>query len=141
VGCNDQEIGAEWAPNDNQPGHPLPLAERIKQLRVEAGLSQADLAQRAGTSDARQISRYENGHITPSLDAIAHIAQALNISLDHLVIDGIPRRPLHLDDHGLAERLNQLAELDEDDRASLLRVLDAFLTRKRLHALANSDAS
>ncbi len=31
----------------------------------------------------------------------------------------------------------QLSELDEDDRQSLLRVLDAFLTRKRLHALAS----
>jgi hypothetical protein len=34
-------------------------------------------------------------------------------------------------------RLVQLAELDEDDRQSLC-VLGAFLTRKRLHALAGN---
>ncbi len=71
-----------------QAQHLTPLADRIKQLRTEAGgLSQAELAERAGAGDARQISRYENGRITPSLDAIAHIAQALNVSIDYLVID------------------------------------------------------
>jgi transcriptional regulator with XRE-family HTH domain len=116
----------------------MPIGERIKQLRTEAGLSQAELAQRTGAGDARQISRYENGRITPSLDATIRIAEALNISLDYLAIDDIPRRPLHVDDHGLGERLAQLSELDEDDRTSLLRVLDAMITRTRLHALANN---
>ncbi|HXB65963.1 MAG TPA: helix-turn-helix transcriptional regulator [Solirubrobacteraceae bacterium] len=117
----------------------MPLADRIKQLRTEAGLSQAELAELVGGSDARQISRYEHGRITPSLDVAVRLAQALNVSLDYLAIDNVPRRPLHVADHGLAERLGQLAELDPDDRQSLLRVLDAFLTRKRLHALTATD--
>ncbi len=135
----EQEIGAEWACNDDQQGHPMPLSDRIKQLRTEAGLSQAELAKLVGGSDARQISRYENGRITPSLDATIRIAQALNISLDYLAIENTPRRPLHLEDHGLADRLTGLSELDEDDRQSLLRVLDAFLTRTRLHALTHQN--
>jgi transcriptional regulator with XRE-family HTH domain len=135
----EQEIGAEWACNDDQQGHPMPLSDRIKQLRTEAGLSQAELAKLVGGSDARQISRYENGRITPSLDATIRIAQALNISLDYLAIENTPRRPLHLEDHGLADRLAGLSELDEDDRQSLLRVLDAFLTRTRLHALTHQN--
>lgn len=139
MACREQEIGAEWAWNDPLTGHPMPLGDRIKQLRTEAGLSQAELAQRVGGSDARQISRYENGRITPSLDATIRIAQALNISIDYLAIDDIPRRPLHIDDHGLSERLALLSELDDEDRTSLLRVLDAMLTRKRLHTLANNS--
>jgi transcriptional regulator with XRE-family HTH domain len=67
-----------------------------------------------GGTDARQISRYEHRRVTPSLDAAVRIAEAL----DYLAIDGVPRRPLHVADHGLAERLGQLAELDEDDRQS-----------------------
>jgi hypothetical protein len=54
-----------------------------------------------------------------------------------LAIDNIPRRPLHTADHGLGDRLGQLAELDDDDRQSLLHMLDALLTRKRLRILAN----
>jgi transcriptional regulator with XRE-family HTH domain len=114
----------------------LPLADRIKQLRTEAGLSQAELAERIGSTDARQISRYEHGRITPSLDAAVRLAEALDVSLDYLAIENIPRRPLHVDDRGLAERLAQLSELDDDDRDAFLRVLDAFLTRKRLRVLA-----
>ena len=120
----------------------MPLGDRIKQLRTEAGLSQAELAQRVGGSDARQISRYENGRITlPGFydDVVPLSAEALNISIDYLAIDDIPRRPLHIDDHGLSERLALLSELDDEDRTSLLRVLDAMLTRKRLHTLANNS--
>ena len=72
----------------------MPLGERIKALRKQAGWSQGELAERVST-DASQISRYENGRITPSLDALARIAQALDVSLDHLVFDDIARRPLH----------------------------------------------
>jgi transcriptional regulator with XRE-family HTH domain len=140
VACREQEIGAEWVPHGHPDRHHMPLADRIKQLRTEAGLSQAELAEKAGAGDARQISRYENGRITPSLDAIAHIAQALNISIDYLVIDDMPRRPLHVNDHGLAERLTGLAELDENDRDNLLNVLDALITRKRLKALAGDTS-
>jgi len=136
VAGKGQEIGAEWASNDDDPSHLLPLADRIKQLRTEAGLSQAELAERIGSTDARQISRYEHGRITPSLDAAVRLAEALDVSLDYLAIENIPRRPLHVDDRGLAERLAQLSELDDDDRDAFLRVLDAFLTRKRLRVLA-----
>jgi transcriptional regulator with XRE-family HTH domain len=135
----EQELGAEWASNDDPQGHSMPIADRIKQLRTEAGLSQAELAELVGGSDARQISRYEHGRITPSLDVAIRIAQALNVSLDYLAIEDIPRRPLHIADHGLAQRLGQLAELDDDDRQSLLHMLDALLTRKRLRILADDS--
>ena len=39
-------------------------------------------------------------------------------------------------DIGLAARLADLAELAEDDRASLLHMLDTLVTKNRLKALA-----
>lgn len=62
-------------------------------------------------------------------------------SEDYLVIDDMPRRPLHVQDHGLSDRLTALAELDDNDRDNLLNVLDALITRKRLRALAGTEAS
>jgi hypothetical protein len=44
----------------------------------------------------------------------------------------MPRRPLHVQDHGLGDRLAALPELDDSDRDNLLNVLDALITRKRL---------
>jgi transcriptional regulator with XRE-family HTH domain len=111
------------------------LGERIKELRKEAGWSQGELADKVGT-DARQISRYENGRITPSLDVVARIAEALNVSVDHLVFEDVPRRALHAPDHGLGDRLADIGELGDEDRSHLLSVIDAFVTKNRLRALA-----
>lgn len=60
------------------------MAEVIRRRRQELGLSQTELALRAGT-DARAIRRYEAGEIQPSLIAAKAIANALEISLDALV--------------------------------------------------------
>ena len=113
----------------------MPLGERIKELRKEAGWSQGELAEKVAT-DARQVSRYENGRITPSLDVLVRIAEVLNVSIDHLVVEGVARRPLHAPDYGLGERLVAIGELDEGDRTSLLNVIDALITKSRVKALA-----
>jgi transcriptional regulator with XRE-family HTH domain len=112
----------------------MPLGERIKALRVEAGWSQAELAERVG-GDGRQISRYENGRITPSLDALTRIAEAFNTSLDYLVFDDQARRPLDAPANLLEARLTETAELDEEDQRALLDHLDALLTRTRLRTI------
>lgn len=113
----------------------MPLGDRIKELRKEAGWSQSELAYKVGT-DARQISRYENGRITPSLDALARIAETLNVSIDHLVFDDVPRRALHAAENVLGDRLAAIAELDDDDRHSLLNVIDGLVTKSRIKTLA-----
>jgi transcriptional regulator with XRE-family HTH domain len=50
------------------------LAKGLKTLRAEAGWSQTELAEKID-SDGRQVSRYENGRITPSLEALVRIAE------------------------------------------------------------------
>ena len=129
-------MAAEWALRIEEEGlAPMVLGQRIKQLRKEAGWSQGELGERIGT-DSQRVSRYENGRITPSVDALVRIAEALDVSVDYLLIDDAARRPLHVADADLAARLADLAELSEDDRASLLHMLDALVTKNRLKALA-----
>ena len=63
----------------------------LRQARVAAGLSQAELAARAGVTQS-VISAYESGHRQPALRTLAALIQAA----DHeLVIDvrQQPRRP------------------------------------------------
>lgn len=114
----------------------MALGERIRLLRKEAGWSQAELGDKIGT-DSQRISRYETGKITPSLDAIVRIAEALNISIDHLLVDDIPRRPLHTAEHNFGDRLTAVGELSGDDLASLLHMLDALVAKNRLKTLAS----
>lgn len=61
----------------------MELHEVMRRRRAELGLSQTDLAARAGV-DKRQIRRYESGDTQPSLPVARAIASALEISIDEL---------------------------------------------------------
>jgi transcriptional regulator with XRE-family HTH domain len=110
----------------------MPLGARIKQLRSEHGWSQGDLATKIGGADAGQISRYENGHIAPSAEAIVRLAEALDVSCDHLLVDDAPRQAFRAPQHALGDRLGGLDELDEEDLTALLHILDALITKNRV---------
>jgi len=54
------------------------IATKIKNSRLEAGLSQSELARKAGVSRSA-VYRYEAGERVPDLDTVGKIAEALNI--------------------------------------------------------------
>ena len=55
------------------------LAVRLFELRTDADLSQARLAEIAGV-DRKTINRIENGHFSPALDTIVRLSVALGIT-------------------------------------------------------------
>ena len=61
----------------------MELPEIIRQHRARLGLSQADLAVKAGV-DKRQIRRYEAGETQPTFPVAVAIARALGITTDEL---------------------------------------------------------
>ncbi len=60
------------------------LKERVKALRTEKGLSQAELARLAGITE-RSVQRYEAGASYPQMAAIEKLASALGTSVDDLL--------------------------------------------------------
>lgn len=113
----------------------MALRDRVKQLRTEAGWSQADLAERIA-ADPAQISRYETGKITPSADAIVRLAETFGVSCDYLLIDEAPRRPFKSPEDTLGEHLHHLTELTDDDQQLVITFIDALVTKTRLKTLA-----
>jgi transcriptional regulator with XRE-family HTH domain len=113
----------------------MALAERVKQLRMEHGWSQGDLAEQIA-ADPAQISRYENGRITPSADAIVRLAQAFDVSCDYLLVEDAARRPFLSADDVLGDQLAGLSELGEHDREMVVSFIEALVTKTRLKALA-----
>lgn len=51
----------------------------LREARLTAGLSQSDLSQRSGLPKPT-LSRYENGHVLPSLMTLRKLADALGVS-------------------------------------------------------------
>jgi len=70
----------------------MSLRERVHALRKEHGWSQGELAEKVG-ADPAQISRYENGRITPSADVVVRIAEVFDVSTDYLLVDDAPADP------------------------------------------------
>lgn len=60
------------------------LGERLRELRTEKELSQAQVAKRMGVSPAI-ISSYENSVKQPSLENLVKIAYLYNVSTDYLL--------------------------------------------------------
>ena len=71
------------------------IGPRIRQLREGKGLTQRDVAERSGLL-ATSISRMENGHRVPSLEALERVAATLEIPLYQLFhSEGDPVMSLH----------------------------------------------
>jgi transcriptional regulator with XRE-family HTH domain len=62
------------------------FGNRLRESRVAAGLSQSELEELSGIPKAR-LSRYENGHVEPSIQTLARLAKALNVSEASLLGD------------------------------------------------------
>lgn len=58
--------------------HRWDLGRRLRILRDERGLTQEQLAERAGI-DNKTVSRCENGHYAISVDQVARLARALGV--------------------------------------------------------------
>ena len=59
---------------------------RLREARLSAGLSQSELEELSGIPKAR-LSRYENGHVEPSIQTLNRLARALNVSEASLLGD------------------------------------------------------
>ena len=94
----------------------------------------ARLADKIG-SDARQVSRYENGRLAASLEAVVRIAETFNTGVDFLVTPDAPRQLQHAPHSILDARLADLGQLTDDERATILAVIDAITTKAELRPI------
>jgi transcriptional regulator with XRE-family HTH domain len=62
------------------------FGNRLRESRLAAGLSQSELEDISGIPKAR-LSRYENGHVEPSIQTLNRLARALNVSEASLLGD------------------------------------------------------
>lgn len=99
----------------------MTLAVRIRDLRLNAGLTQEQLAEKIGVKK-QNISRYENGRVEPNIRTAKKIADALGVSLEEMAseVDGVvmatdkPRFTITLD----PELLENVLKYKENNRLS-----------------------
>ncbi len=106
----------------------MTIGEHIMLLRKKKKFSQSVLGKTVGTS-GDIIGRYERGLITPSIEVIMKIADALEVSIDFLV----GKTTLELDKQTL-KRMEDISSLPEENKSFVLRMMDMaiqnFKTKK-----------
>lgn len=94
----------------------------IVELREKKGMNQGDLATRSGVSRV-MIGKYERGEASPSIDAAKKIADALEVSLDHLVGEGVYKGF----DKKTLQRFRDLEHLEDDKKKTLFDLIDTYI--------------
>jgi len=94
----------------------------IADLREEKEWSQTDLADHS-TDSSFMIGKYERGEAVPSIEAAKKIADALGVSLDYLVGEGVNSKF----DKRTLKRLQDLELLEEDKKKTLLDLIDTYI--------------
>ncbi len=111
------------------------FGQRLRETRIRAGLSQSDLEEVSGIPKAR-LSRYENGHVAPSIQTLERLAGALGVSEASLL--GDQRAILEDFFHTLADR-GVTIQSAEQGKSLANAVADMFLAINR-QAAHDGDA-
>lgn len=111
--------------------------QRLGDLRKQKNLSQTELAKIVGLHYTH-IGRYERGVSSrPSADTLKRLADALDVTSDCL-IEGTTEEiaKAKTDDRELLKQFEAVEKLPEDDKLVIKKLLDAFLTKKKIQELA-----
>lgn len=110
----------------------MTLGKKIAKLRRAHDWTQSQFADKVGVHN-RHISRWETDRNRPSLTTLERIAREFNVSVDELTeVDGRKTAEDILHDNVLLHQFELVQELPEEDRDVITRVIDAFLTKKRV---------
>ncbi|MBI4751913.1 MAG: helix-turn-helix transcriptional regulator [Acidobacteria bacterium] len=110
----------------------MTLPEKIKHHRKLRGWAQAELAKRLGVH-TNHVCRLEGGRFQPSIELLKKLTQEFEVSADYLLNDQEEQMaPLQAEDQAVAERVRLINTLEPRERDSLLNILDALLTKKKV---------
>ena len=114
----------------------MTLGQRIQELRKKANLSQNDLASKIEVSYP-QMSRYEIKGVQPPADVLKRLADAFGVSIDYLVNGSLEQKAENaIDDNELLQQFKEVEQMDDDDRGTIKKLIDAFITKRKVQKLA-----
>ena len=109
--------------------------KRLKELRLKKDLSQTELGKMVGVHYTH-IGRYERGLSIPKTETLRRLAEALGVTTDYLFEGKIGDvAKTKLEDRDLLQMFKQVEKLQEDDKTVIKKLIDAFLTKRKVQAL------
>lgn len=113
----------------------MDFAHRLVAVRKQRGMTQQALSDLVGVH-VTQIRRYEAGTSQPTLDVLRALAVGLSVSTDALVFNEDERGPA---DDQLRLHLEALNQLDDDEKATVINLIESVLLRHQARRLARTS--
>ena len=108
--------------NEKEQQEAMLLAERVKELRIANGLTQADVAKNLNVTPGF-ISNVEKGRSVMSLRLLIYYAQLTGCTLDTLVGEMVPDYRATALDHELQSAVANLTEEQKKKALAILKIL------------------
>lgn len=115
----------------------MQMGDKIQKLRKTKGWSQKHLAEMIGTSGPI-IGRYERGEMTPSVEVAKKMAESFKVTLDYLVDD--TDSVADIKDKAMLQRLTDIEKLDQEDKKTIVHVIDSLLRDAKAKKAYSSHA-
>lgn len=100
----------------------LNIGSKISTLRKAKNWSQGDLAQQIGAS-REIIGKYERNENLPSIEMVAKMAKAFDVTVDYLIGEGENAAF----DKDIVQRINDIQLMDDNTKNILFNVIDTYI--------------
>lgn len=114
----------------------MTIGAKIRKLRKERNLTQAQLGERAGV-EIHSVTRYESGRVRPRAKLLQRFADALGVTVEELQADE-PAPSLGIKDPELLDQFRQVDQLNESDKTALKRIIQAVIIKNQVQDLTRS---
>lgn len=101
---------------------------RIKELRIEKGLLQSDIAEYLGKSE-RIVGFYERGERDPNTDTLIKLSELFHVSIDYILGKSDHRKKLELDDIDIAFA-SGIKGLNKENQETLKNIMEELLAKQ-----------
>jgi transcriptional regulator with XRE-family HTH domain len=122
--------------DDMQQGRPStrprpPFGQRLFEARQVLGLSQAEVAEKLGMKQAGYAA-WERDNVALRPEQIAHLAEALNVSVEHLI--GIEEKPARAGGPtGKVRKVfEEVSRLPRHQQSKVVEFVEAFVRQKAI---------
>ena len=117
----------------------MSLSDNIKATREEKSLKQIEVATHIGV-DKSAYSKIEKGMRSITVEELQKMAQLLNMTTDQILnYEGKIPQEVTIEDKTAVEQMRLIQQLDEDDKQTILKLIDKMLTNKKFKDFFNKN--
>ncbi len=109
------------------------FGKKLKECREAKSFSQSELARQLNTNHSI-IGKYERNEVKPTIDVVKKLANILDTTVGYLLGETKDRDLLK--DPAMLKRLNEIKQMNEEDKSHILHVIDGFINSVKFKNIA-----